>query len=331
MSEQLMPAANRSQRTVGVLRRVAARIPTYVSDIRENPAWLPMFLLARTMPFRRAHWMTARRVPAGSGAGSSLFGDAVTASDAAAALRTDGFCRGLNLPPAVHEEIAGFARSTPCFANFDRQLEFLAPEHQVAEKQFGRSILSGHFFERSMECAAVRAVQQDPLLLGIAQRYLGGQATLATTRIWWTFPTKNVTVADLHLTSLNLHFDLDDWRMLKFFFYISDVGEEDGAHVYVLGSHRKRALKHQYTLLVGHPVDEVLRIYGAENRVTMTGKAGTGFVEDPFGFHMGSVPRKNPRLMMEIAYGVSRPSARRFHGEPVLRKTGTALNSQTSG
>ena len=51
-------------RTGGPLRRMAARIPTYLTDVRENPAWLPMFLLARTMPFRRAHWLTAKPVPA---------------------------------------------------------------------------------------------------------------------------------------------------------------------------------------------------------------------------------------------------------------------------
>ena len=45
----------------GKFKRMAVRIPTYMADIRENPAWLPMFLLARTIPGRRAHWLTAKR------------------------------------------------------------------------------------------------------------------------------------------------------------------------------------------------------------------------------------------------------------------------------
>jgi hypothetical protein len=34
---------------------------------------------------------------------------------------------------------------------------------------------------------------------------------------------------------------------------------------------------------------------------------------------MGTVPTQKPRLMMEVGFGVSKPSQRRFHGEPVLR------------
>lgn len=37
-------------RTGGPLRRMAARIPTYLTDLRVHPAWLPMFLLARARP-----------------------------------------------------------------------------------------------------------------------------------------------------------------------------------------------------------------------------------------------------------------------------------------
>lgn len=115
------------------------------------------------------------------------------------------------------------------------------------------------------------------------------------------------------------HFDLDDWRMLKFFFNLVDVDEGTGPHVFVKGSHRRRAMKHQLTLMVGHPADEVLGYYGKDSTVTLTGKAGFGFGEDPFGFHMGTVPTEKPRLMMEVGFGVSKPSQRRFHGEPVLK------------
>jgi len=50
-------------RNAGPLRRIAARLPTYLADLRVNPAWLPMFLFARAMPVRRAHWRGAKPVP----------------------------------------------------------------------------------------------------------------------------------------------------------------------------------------------------------------------------------------------------------------------------
>ncbi|WP_337267418.1 hypothetical protein [Oryzifoliimicrobium ureilyticus] len=305
-------------RSGGTLRRMAARVPTYLTDLRENPAWLPMFVLARTMPGRRAHWWTARKVSEAPLASGSMFGN-INPRQAADELRTHGIFTGLNLPPEIHKEILKFGYETPCFGNFDRRNEFLASEHADAEKRFNRSIISGHHFERVLNCKAAVAVQQDPLLPAIARHYLGGEAKLITTRTWWSFPTMTATDADLSRASFKFHFDLDDWRMLKFFFYLNDVGSDAGPHVYVRGSHKRRRLKHQLTLVVGHPAEEVLAFYGKDQAITVTGAAGTGFVEDPFGFHMGTLAKREPRFMMEIGFGVSKPSQRRFHGEPVIR------------
>ena len=305
-------------RTGGTFSRMAARIPTYLTDVRENPAWLPMFLLARTMAFRRAHWLTARPVDRTPPLAPSMFGD-IDPRLAADALRRDGIFTGLNLPRAIHEAISTFGLETPCFGNFDRRVEFLAGEHDAAEARFNRSILSGHHFERVLDCEAAVAVQQDPLLLSIARHYLGGEAKLITTRTWWSFPTRSASEADLSRASFKFHFDLDDWRMLKFFFYLNDVDDNTGPHVFVRGSHNRRRLKHQLTLVVGHSSEEVLDYYGKDAPVTLTGPAGTGFVEDPFGFHMGTLSKGKPRFMMEVGFGVSKPSVRRYHGEPVVR------------
>lgn len=302
----------------GKLKRMAVRIPTYMADIRENPAWLPMFLLARTIPGRRAHWLTARKSNGAIDNLPTIF-QGVNAETAVDALQRDGIFPDLQLPADITLEIATFGHATPCFGNFDRKIEFTASDHRATEDRLGRPILSGHHFERALDCAAVRKVQRDPLLSEIARRYLGAQAQLITTRTWWSFPTK-ASEADRSLASLDkYHFDLDDWRMLKFFFYLVDVDQGTGPHVFVRGSHNKRRMKHQLTLLVGHPADEIIDYYGKDSPITLTGKAGSGFVEDPFGFHMGTVATEKPRLMMEIGFGVSKPSRRRFHGEPVLR------------
>ena len=37
----------------------------------------------------------------------------------------------------------------------------------------------------------------------------------------------------------------------------------------------------------------------------MQGLAGTGFVEDPYGFHTGTAVTGASRLILEIEYGVS--------------------------
>jgi hypothetical protein len=293
------------------------RLPTHVADIKENPRWLPMFALGRVMLFRNLAWrLTA---PPGQLDLTSTFFPEIDAEQVTETLRQDGLFQGLRLPPAIRSELSSFARRTPCFGNFDRKLELLAQDHRVAEFATGKAIVTGHFFERVLDCEAARRVQQDPHLLQIAQNYLGGEARVTATRLWWSFPSERASDYDLHLASQNrFHFDLDDWRMIKYFFYVEAVDQNSGPHVYVLGSHRQRVLRHQFTLLVGQSSEEIEQVYGREAIVKLTGPEGFGFAEDPFGFHMGSLAKGAPRLVLEISFGVSEKLHRRFHGEPVI-------------
>lgn len=295
------------------LSRIARRVPVYAADIRANPRWLPMFALARIMMFRKAAWRRARS-PGRLDVSKSLFRGA-NAQFAVADLKTKGLYRGLQLPREISSEISQFARRTKCFANLARSVEFYPSDWRSVEPTTGKGIVTGHFFERVMDCPAAVRVQTDPLLLQIAQDYLGGEAHVTGTRMWWSFPTLRAEDADLHLSSQNrFHFDLDDWRGLKFFFYIEEVDHGSGPHYYVLGSQNRRALRHQFTALVGHPSEEIEGYYGKDAIVELTGPAGYGFAEDPFGFHMGTLAKTRLRLILEISFGVSRNLNRRFHG-----------------
>jgi hypothetical protein len=299
------------------LRRIAARIPTYLADAVDNPEWLVMFTLGRLLPVRRVyrHWHPATATP--PRVGSTMFGERAI-DDVVAAVRTDGIFQGLSLPESVAAEIHDFAVATPCFGNMERQLEFRPEDHAAAERQFERPLLTGHYFDRIEQCPAIGAVRRDALLQAIAEAYLGPHARLAATRLWWSFPTRP-SEQDLHLASQErFHFDLDDWQTLKFFFYLTPVDAGSGPHVYVRGSHRQRRWKHQLTLLVGQPTEEVLDAHGDGNVLSVQGAPGFGFAEDSFGFHMGTAPKRAPRLMMEVAFGVSAASKRRFYGEPVI-------------
>jgi hypothetical protein len=101
------------------------------------------------------------------------------------------------------------------------------------------------------------------------------------------------------------HFDLDDWRALKFFFYLTDVGIDDGPHVYVRGSHRSRPLGDQFIPFKGRSAQFIAARHTPASVTTVTGLAGTGFVEDPYGYHTGRSVKSRARLMLDIEYGVS--------------------------
>lgn len=298
---------------------MAARLPTYAANMRDNPQWLAMFALGRFLPVRQALWRLAHE-----GVSDDCSASMFTANqpETVSTLRSEGLVTGLQLPAPVCADVLRFAQSTPCFANLSRRVEFLPSAHGEAVGRAGRPVLTGHYFDRVEACPAVVAVRDDPLLHAVAAGYLGRKARVISTRLWWSFPTSDASDADLNLASQEkLHFDLDDWRALKFFFYLTPVDQDGGPHVYIRRTHNRRLARHQWTLVVGHPNQEVLDAYGPENKTTVLGGAGHGFVVDPFGFHMGTVVRNSPRLMLEVGFGVSSALGRRFHGEPAVQHT----------
>jgi hypothetical protein len=174
--------------------------------------------------------------------------------------------------------------------------------------------LSGITSDRINGCQAIRDLCVDGTLVGIAEAYLGAPAQLTRSRLWWSFQAPQATAQDHHTFSQDaFHFDIDDWQCLKFFFYVTDVAQESGPHRFIRKSHRRRKLRHQFTLFKGQSVQSLSRVYPAEDFLTITGPAGTGFAEDPFGFHTGTSVTGRPRLMLEVEFGVTRlPVAGRY-------------------
>jgi hypothetical protein len=303
---------------MGILARISARAPIYITDARANPGWALMFVLARLVPVRQALWKLSSTSNSDSLEKENSLFASIEIDPLLTELSRSGLVRGqISLPARLCGEVLQFAEETPCFGNLQRRIEFLPADHDTAEFRHSQSILTGHYFDRCDNCPAIHAIRQDKTLHRIAEAYLGRRARIVSTRLWWSFPTtRTVNKADLNLASQNqLHFDLDDWRALKFFFYLTDVTADSGPFAYVKGSHRFRLPRHQWTLLCGHPNNEVLSAYGAQNLEAVEGAAGTGMIVDPFGFHMGIRPKAIRRLMLEIGYGVTNVLARRFYGE----------------
>jgi hypothetical protein len=98
-----------------------------------------------------------------------------------------------------------------------------------------------------------------------------------------------------------------------FVFGVDVLEIEDGAHFYQRGSHRLRDDQLGYHFMF--PTDSVLE--------TVTGRAGTTFLTDTFGFHMGQRPTTKPRLLLWARWGVSNPPE--SYGWDQLRPASSAL------
>jgi hypothetical protein len=300
-----------------LLDRILDALPSYWADARESPRWLLMFTLARFVPVRRLLRWCARASRPTEARPSALFPSA-RPDRAVARLLVDGLWTGLRLPPPIVAEICAFAARTPCYGNFDRRLAFLPHEHIAAEARFGRGLVVGQYLDAVECCPAIHAIRDDALLWRIARAYLRTDPIVVTTRLWWSFPSRHGEARDYHMAGQGrFHFDLDDWRSLKFFFYLTDVDAASGPHVVARGTHRHHTAAHQFSPMVGKTEAEVRAAYGEDALAMITGPAGLGFVEDPFAFHMGAPPRTRPRLMAEIEFGVSAATKRRFYGDLV--------------
>lgn len=286
--------------------------------MRTRPGWLLMFLFGRVILLRKAYIAVWRRhAPP---APLACADDAPTYATAdpraiADAIRDTGLWQGLRLPTETVGSICSFAETQPCFAASDRRLPFLAAEHESAEQEYGRSILTGHFLDGVLQCDAARDVIESPWLRDIATAYLRCSPYLIASRLWWSFASPAASRGDLAMASQSFHYDLDDWQQLKIFFYLTDVGTAEGPHIYVCGSHRQRPLSYQLRPFVGLTESDAVAAYGRAAIRSIVGEAGFGFVEDPFGMHMGVPVTKGRRLALEVSYGTADWIPNRRYGE----------------
>jgi hypothetical protein len=289
-----------------LLERVKARAPAYWPLMREQPLWAVMFLFSRINAARQLERIVSsapHRKP--QPVEDTVFTD-LDLDKVVDTLVDEGVFQGLKLPDHIVEEIHEFAKVHPVFSKDKPTLGFLPGEIKETNAERDRDVLAAYYFETAQECPTVMKLREDPALRSIASAYLGEPALLIRTRLWWSFPAERVSDGDLHVAAQNhFHFDIDGWRTLKFFFYLTPTDDGAGPHQYIRGSHRRRKLKHQFTPTTGRPNPELEEFYPPETFVTVKGPAGFGFTEDPFVFHTGTLCKDTPRLMLEIGFGVS--------------------------
>jgi hypothetical protein len=293
-------------RKASLLDRVRARAPAYWPLIREEPLWAVMFALSRINAARKIERFIS----------SADFKKPIKVSNTAfpgldlekvvATLVDEGVYTGLHLSQTMVNEIREFADAHPVFTKDKPEEGFLPGNIGKVDGARERDVLAAYYFETAKQCPAVMELRDDETFYSIASAYLGQPAILMRTRLWWSFPATRISDGDLHLAAQNrFHFDIDGWRTLKFFFYLTPTDEEGGPHQYIRGSHQRRKLSHQFTPTTGRPTPDLQGFYGPDEFVTITGGEGFGFAEDPFVFHTGTRCQTKPRLMLEIGFGVS--------------------------
>lgn len=158
-------------------------------------------------------------------------------------------------------------------------------------------------------------------VLALVEEHLGCKPTITSLSAWWSYPTPTGPQhAEL------FHRDIDDWRFVKLFVYLTDVNEDQGPHVYVRNSAHSASLWRAER----YSDEEVHAEFGADNRLDLVAPAGSAFLENTTGLHKGTPVRAGTRLLFQAVYGLSplpdTPRVRAAHRRDIERLHGQALD-----
>ena len=209
--------------------------------------------------------------------GVHVFGRVLDADDCAAMIRwaESTPCRPIPKPD-----------DSPSYVQYDRERP-VAPKYAFDEKD----ILAQPVAQR---------LAADASMLALAQRYLGARPVLSSCVAWWSTSLLDRPSSD---AAQLFHFDMNHVRFVKFFFYLTDVGEDNGPHAYLRRSHRRlhRSLREDRRFIDA----EVFACYDEGDLLRITGAAGTMFAADTRGLHKGTRLLRGDRLVLEFQFATS--------------------------
>lgn len=219
-------------------------------------------------------------------------------------LKDNGYYLGINLPQDVLKNIYDYAMYNKFYVNRDPNIGCFYSEKEQLEAQLCQNFCIGSYLNNSENCPAVKELRTDPGLLAISANFLGADPVYVGSEILWSFPVSTTMLQRLEAAQ-EFHYDLDDYRFIKFFFYLTDVDLSNGPHVCIRGSHKNKKLLHQLLPGTCPYKKDIVDYYGANNVVTVCEKAGFGFVEDPYCFHKAIPPSKRDRLILQVQFAVN--------------------------
>jgi hypothetical protein len=204
------------------------------------------------------------------------------------------------LAPEVCQRLLDFAMSTACKPVAEAGVQpatFYPRERPLAETY--------RFDEQSLlDNPDVQKLISDYSILALAQSYVGVPPILDLIVMWWS--TAFAREASSEAAQL-YHFDMDRIRWLKFFFYLTDVGPNNGPHCFVAKSHKRKGqplhlLKRGYVRI---PDEDIETYYPADDIKEITGPRGTMFVADTRAFHKGKPLQEGDRLILQFEFSNS--------------------------
>lgn len=143
----------------------------------------------------------------------------------------------------------------------------------------------------------VQQLATDSSIFAVAQSYLKCKPIQDLTVMWWSAAFEKEASSE---AAQLYHFDMDRFKFIKFFFYLTDVNTHNGPHCYVKGSHKQMP---DALWKDGRIQDnEVTQFFPKENVLEIAGPKGTIMAVDTRGLHKGKVLETGERLILQFEF-----------------------------
>lgn len=160
---------------------------------------------------------------------------------------------------------------------------------------------STNWVEKQEDIINIPEVQQiitDPIILNIAQKYLGTNPINSQTNLWYSIANKKGD------SSQQFHQDFADVKFLKVFIYLNDVNEKNGPHEYISKSIKNKILPKDYKVSQRLEQSWIDKYYN-NDIVKIIGKKGAISFVDTNGFHRGAPLLEGHRIILQLEFTIS--------------------------
>jgi hypothetical protein len=288
--------------------------------VSRDPRWWPFYLQRRFMQPHRRAWLARQVARFRPPAGTFQYVDSnqlrhykEIAEHGITHLR----------PPLSSKQCGELVDYFSSKDVYDPYRTEIAPFKPLGPGRHPNSHIAHHCPEDIVQAPYLLALANAPNVLSLVEKFLGCKPSLAYMAAWWSYATPT---GAQHAEFF--HRDVDDWRFIKLFVYLTDVDVETGPHVYVSHSSRDPTL----SIIRRYSDEEVSKHFRPEQIRVITGKAGDAFLEDTFGIHKGQPVERGQRLLFQavysmcaLPYGPTRPIA--SHSEIQKRLPELALDT----
>lgn len=233
-------------------------------------------------------------------------------------LHRDGFVKlPTTLSKFVVDDIVSYLTAYPVHKG-PHVYSFDSPSQPYEEVRSNYSMAA----YRSIQCMSAPHVVDcfnDPRLIDLLEEHLGCVPTLYSLTAWWSFPAKEPEL----VYSQFFHRDIDDWRFVTLFLYLTDVDGSSGPHQVIPKSHRVEGMAELLAKAKAtgkstadlNPAESFVSTMGEEysrkweavlgdSIFDVVGPAGTMHLVNTMALHRGLTPSRSPRLIMWARYGL---------------------------